>query len=193
MGINLSKGQRINLSKESEGLQKLHIGLGWDAKPGAPVGEGFDLDAMACILGADGKALSENNFIYFGNQTSPCGAIVLSGDNRTGEGDGDDEYIKIDIPKLPEEAAKVVVFVDMHEAQKLGQNFGLVDNAICRLVDEDKEDEEMARFDLSFDASMATALIFGELIKRNDEWYFNPTGEEVEGGASAIITRYGLG
>ena len=190
MSIDLSKGQKVNLSKEGgDSLKKVLIGLGWDVKADGAGGDDFDLDAMAFLLGANGKVKNNDGFVFFGNKTTP--GIVLSEDNLTGEGEGDDETMIIELAAVATDVEKIAVVVNIHEAASRNQNFGQVDNATCRIVNADT-DEEIAIYDLSFDADTSTALLFGELIRRNDEWYFKAVGTGFTDGLNKICANYGV-
>jgi len=162
MAVSLSKGGNVSLSKEAPGLNAVMVGLGWDVR--RTDGAGFDLDASAFVLGENDKVLSDAHFVFYNNKTSPDGAVVYSGDNRTGEGDGDDETILIDFARLTPQAKKVVIAVTIHEGEIKGQNFGSVSNAFARVVNQ-ADGKELARYDLSEDASMNVAMVFVELYR----------------------------
>ncbi|WP_028303389.1 TerD family protein [Oceanospirillum maris] len=174
MAINLEKGQRINLEKESGGAKQFRIGLGWDAR--ATDGTDFDLDACAAMLQENGKAASSSDIIYFNNLSSACGGLIHQGDNLTGDGDGDDEVINVDLSKVPESVQKIVFAAAIYKAGERSQNFGQVQNAFIRAVNLGNN-EEVIRYDLSEDYSVNTAVTFGELYRHNGEWKFNATGE----------------
>ena len=165
MAVSLVKGGNVSLSKEAPGLTSVTVGLGWDVRK--TDGQDFDLDASAFIVGADEKVLSDKHFVFYNNDKSPDGSVVYGGDNKTGEGDGDDETIKIDFAKLPAEVKKVVIGVTIHEGQQRGQNFGSVSNAYARVVN-DADGKELARYDLSEDASTNAAMVFVELYRGNE-------------------------
>lgn len=162
MAVSLAKGGNVSLSKEAPGLTAVTVGLGWDVRK--TDGQDFDLDASAFVVGPDENVLSDAHFVFYNNKTSPDGAVVYGGDNRTGEGEGDDETIKVDFSKLPQNAKKVVVAVTIHEGQERGQNFGLISNAFARVIN-NADGKELARFDLSEDSSMNAAMIFVELYR----------------------------
>lgn len=189
MAVNLTKGGNVNLSKEAPTMTKAIAGLGWDAR--VTDGQAFDLDASVFLVGADGKVLSDNHFIFFNNATSPDGSVVHQGDNRTGEGDGDDEQIKISLASLPSEVHKAVFAVTIYDAEARKQNFGMVSNAYIRIVNEDTN-IEIARYDLSEDASTETAMIFGELYRHNGEIKFKAIGQGFAGGLSALAAQHGV-
>lgn len=188
--INLEKGGRINLSKEAPGASKFTLGLGWDFR--ATDGAEFDLDASALLLNAEGKpALADKSLVFYGNLESPCGGVKSTGDNRTGEGEGDDEQIIIDLTKLDSSVEKLIVVVTIHEAQQRGQNFGLVNNAFVRVL-KDNDSEAVARYDLSEDYSTQTAVIFGEFYRKDGEWRFAAKGDGFAGGLADFLKPYGL-
>jgi tellurium resistance protein TerD len=189
MAISLQKGGNISLDKIAPGISKCLIGLGWDSR--STDGADFDLDASAFMLNEDGKIVSDQHFIFYGALTSPCRSIQHTGDNLTGDGDGDDESIKIDLAAVPSNINKIVVGVTIHEAKARSQNFGQVSNAFMRVVDE-KSSEEVVRYDLSEDYSTETALIFGELYRYNNDWKFRAVGQGYEGGLNAMAINYGV-
>lgn len=188
--IELSKGSRINLAKEAPGASQFVFGMGWDLR--RTDGEAFDLDASALLLDADGKPIGgEASFIYYGNQASACGGVASSGDNLDGEGDGDDETLTIDLASLDASVEKIVLVATIHEAQDRGQNFGLVDNAYVRILKDDGE-EAVARFDLTEDYSTETAVVVGELYKKDGDWRFAAKGDGFAGGLPAFLETHGL-
>jgi tellurium resistance protein TerD len=189
MSINLSKGGRINLEKEAPGLSKLHLGLGWDVRK--TDGNSFDLDASVLMLGTDEKAIGSESFIYYNAKKSVCGSVEHLGDNLTGEGEGDDEVITVNLATLPENVSKLLVAVTIHDAEQRKQNFGAVDNAFIRISNLD-DDKEIARYDLTEDYSSETSLIFGELYKKDGEWRFAAKGDGFAGGLAALLATYGL-
>jgi len=189
MSINLQKGQKVDLTKTNQGVSKFKVGLGWN--PNTAVGGEFDLDATAFILGADGKALSENHMVFYNNKTSPLGVLIHSGDNRTGAGDGDDETILFDVSKVTNEE-KIVFVVTIHEADAKRQNFGQVNGSYIRIMNADNN-QEILKFDLNEDYSTETAMIFGELYKKDGEWKFQAVGTGMKGGLKDYVTQYGLG
>lgn len=162
MAVSLVKGGNVSLSKEAPGLSAVTVGLGWDVRK--TDGAAFDLDASAFVLGADEKVMSDAHFIFYNNKVSPDGSVVYGGDNRTGDGDGDDETVKIDFAKLPATVKKIVIAVTIHEGVERRQNFGSVSNAYARVLN-DADGKELARFDLSEDSSTNSALIFVELYR----------------------------
>lgn len=190
MGINLSKGQKISLTKEAPGLKEAIIGLGWDTKL-YDGGYDFDLDASAFLIGQNGRVNNDLDFVFYNNLKHPSDSVIHTGDNRTGEGDGDDEQIIIDFSKVPENIAKVAITVTIHEAQARGQNFGQVSNAFVRITNKETG-EEVLRYDLSEDFSVETALVFCELYRYNGEWKFSAIGSGFQGGLAALCKNYGL-
>lgn len=189
MAISLQKGQNVSLSKQAPGLKKVRFGLGWDLRK--TDGNAFDLDASAFVLDANGKVLSDGHFVFYNNAKDPSGAVTHLGDNRTGEGAGDDEVIEVELGPMPANAAKVSFVVTIHDAEARKQNFGQVANAYIRALNADGE-QEIARYDLSEDASTETAMIFGELYRNNDEWKFKAIGQGYAGGLAAVARDYGV-
>lgn len=189
MGISLVKGGNVSLSKEAPAMKIAMIGLGWDAR--ATDGAEFDLDASVFMLGDNGKVLSDGNFIFFNQKTSPCGSVEHQGDNLTGEGDGDDEVIKVILAQVDANVKKMIFSVTIYQAEERKQNFGQVSNAFMRIVNADGN-VEVARFDLSEDASVETAMIFGELYRHNEDWKFKAVGQGFAGGLSALASQYGV-
>lgn len=190
MAISLSKGGNINLSKTAPSMNRVDLGLGWN--PRATDGQSFDLDAVAFLLGSDGKVRADTDFIFFNQKVSSCGSVTHNGDNRTGEGDGDDESVSIDLSKLPADVEKVVFAVTIHEGQQRQQNFGQVDKAYIRVLNQDNQAEEIARFDLSEDGSVEVAMIFGELYRHSGEWKFKAVGQGFSGGLGPLAASYGV-
>ncbi|CAK8718487.1 TerD domain-containing protein [Candidatus Electronema halotolerans] len=189
MGVSLSKGGNVSLSKEAPGLEAIKIGCGWDAQ--ALKGAAFDLDASVFLCGADGKVTKENDFIYYNNLQGANGAVVHAGDNRTGEGEGDDEMIMMSLKDMPPELVKAAVAVTIHEADSRGQNFGMVENAFIRIVNA-ANDVEIARYDLTEDFSSETAVIFGEVYQKNGEWKFKAVGQGSNEGLAHICAKFGV-
>ena len=146
MGVSLSKGGNVSLSKEAPGLTAVNVGLGWDVR--TSTGADFDLDASALLLGTDGKILGDQYFVFFNNLKSPDGSVEHTGDNLTGEGEGDDEMIKVNLASVPAEVDKVVFPVSIYDAESRGQNFGQVRNAFIRVVNQ-ADNSELARYDVS--------------------------------------------
>lgn len=189
MAINLQKGQNISLNKEAPGMQEIHLGLGWDVRQST--GADFDVDAFVFGLGEDGKVVSDGYFIFYNQLQSPDGGIQHTGDNLTGEGEGDDESIHVFLNKLADNVAKIAVCVNIHEAEERKQNFGMIENAFIRVVNK-SDDQEIARFDLSEDFSIENALIVGEVYKRNGEWKFKAVGQGFSDGLVGLCKMYGV-
>ena len=190
MPVNLKKGQKVSLTKEAPGLAKVVVGLGWDVNQ-FDTGGDFDLDAAAFMLGANGKCPTEKEFIFYGNLTHPSESIKHMGDNLTGEGEGDDEQIFVDLTKIPANVSKVAFTVTIYEAESRGQNFGQVSNSFIRIVDE-STGQELIHYDLGEDFSIETAVVVGELYKHNGEWKFNAIGSGFQGGLEALCGHYGI-
>jgi tellurium resistance protein TerD len=189
MAISLSKGGRISLSKEAPDLKKVHVGLGWD--PRVTDGSDFDLDAAAFMLTNTGQVRSDADFIFYNQLHSSCGSVEHTGDNLTGAGEGDDEVVIVDISKVPSEVEKIAFTVTIHEAEQRRQNFGQVQNAFIRLMNAEN-DVEVARYDLTEDASTETAMIFGEIYRHGNEWKFAAVGQGYTGGLKAMCQQYGV-
>ncbi|MGO2287674.1 TerD family protein [Pseudomonas lundensis] len=189
MALSLSKGGNLSLTKEAPGMTKVLVGLGWDAR--STDGQDFDLDASAFLLKADGKVRADSDFIFYNQLKSVDGSVEHTGDNRTGEGDGDDEAIKVDLSKVPAEIDKIAFTVTIHEAEARRQNFGQVRNAFIRIVNQDSN-SEVARYDLAEDASTETAMIFAELYRNGSEWKFRAVGQGFQGGLKPLAESYGL-
>lgn len=187
--VNLSKGEKVSLNKVAPSLKKIMVGLGWDTNKYSG-GADFDLDAAAFLVDANGKTRA-SGFVFYGNLHDPNGAIIHQGDNLTGEGDGDDEQILIDLDKIPSDIEKVAITVTIYEADERHQNFGMVSNAFIRLVD-NTTNKEIIRYELDEDFSTETAIVVGELYKHNDEWKFNAVGAGFAGGLAALCHNYGL-
>lgn len=190
MPINLTKGQKVSLTKGNPGLKKIMVGLGWDVNQ-FDTGADFDLDTSAFLAGANGKCPTEKEFIFYGNLEHTSGAVKHMGDNLTGEGDGDDEQIEVDLSLVPANIEKIAFTVTIYDAENRHQNFGQVSNAYCRIVDENTN-EELIRFDLGEDFSIETAVVVGELYKHNGEWKFNAIGSGFQGGLAALCGHYGI-
>ena len=189
MAISLNKGGNLSLSKTDPSLNQVFFGLGWDAR--ATDGADFDLDASAFLLAANDKVRGETDFIFYNQTRSPEGSVEHTGDNRTGEGDGDDEAVKINLAKVPADVQKIAITVTIHDAESRGQNFGQVQNAFIRVVN-DQTNVEIVRFDLNEDYSTETAMIFGELYRHNGEWKFRAVGQGYNGGLRAMCGQYGI-
>jgi tellurium resistance protein TerD len=189
VSVSLTKGGNVSLTKQAPGLAAVVIGLGWDAR--TTDGKAFDLDASAIICNADGQVLSDQHFVFFNNATSPEGAVQHTGDNKTGEGEGDDEQVKVNLSGLPAEAARVVFPVSIYESDTSGQTFGQVRNAFIRVVNQ-ADNGELARYDLSEDASTETAMVFGELYRNGEEWKFRAVGQGYSAGLAGIARDFGV-
>ena len=190
MAVNLSKGERVSLSKESPGLKNIRVGLGWDANA-TDTGAQFDLDASAFLLGVDGKVLSDSHFIFYNNTTSPCGAIVHKGDNRTGAGTGDDEVIEINLDKVNASIDKIIFAVTINEAAARNQNFGQVSKSLIRILNQDGE-AVITQYELDEDYSSETAINFGELYRKDDGWSFKAVGSGFNDGLAGFCKMYGV-
>lgn len=189
MGISLAKGGNVNLTQGNAGLREVAIGLGWDAR--VTDGSAFDLDASAFLLGANGKVADDTHFVFYGQLSFPNGSVVHQGDNLTGDGDGDDEVIEVDIQRVPEHVQKISFSVSIHEAAQRRQTFGMVDNAYIRVVNK-ADGKELARYDLTEDGSTETAMIFGELYRHNGDWKFRAVGQGFAGGLGPLAIHYGV-
>lgn len=189
MGVSLQKGGNVSLTKAEPGLEKIIVGLGWNAR--ATTGDGFDLDASIFMLNESGRVRSDNDFIFFNNKKSTDGSVEHLGDNRTGAGEGDDEVIRVDIMKVPADVQKIVFAVSIYEAETRRQNFGMISSAFIRVLNNATRNE-ITKYDLSEDASVETAMIFGELYRHNDEWKFRAVGQGFSGGFAALVASYGV-
>ena len=189
MAISLQKGGNVNLSKEAPGLSKMTVGLGWDTR--ATDGAAFDLDGAVFLLNSSGKVRSDADFIFYNNLKSADGSIVHSGDNTTGAGDGDDEFVTIDLTKVPADVDKVVLGVTIHDAETRRQNFGMVGKAFIRCVNA-AGGTEIARYDLSEDGSTEAAIIFGEVYRAGADWKFRAIGQGFKGGLGPLAKNYGV-
>jgi len=189
MSVSLQKGGNVSLEKVAPGMTKMLLGLGWDAR--ATDGADFDLDASLFMVGENGKVRIDGDFIFYNNLKSACGAVEHTGDNTTGEGDGDDESVKVNLSTMPADVHKVIIGVTIHDAESRGQNFGQVSNAYIRVVNEDSN-TEVTRYDLSEDYSTKTAMVFGELYRHNSEWKFKAIGQGFAGGLKPMAQQYGV-
>ena len=189
MPVSLAKGGNVSLSKEAPGLKRITIGLGWD--PRATDGKPFDIDASAFVLGADDKVRSDADFIFYNQKEGASGAVKHMGDNTTGQGTGDDEQIEVNLATLPADVNKISVAVTIHEADTRGQNFGMVSNAFIRVVNAD-DNNEIARYDLSEDASTETAMTFGEIYRHGQEFKFRAVGQGFQGGLGPLARNFGV-
>ncbi|GAA4264679.1 TerD family protein [Frondihabitans peucedani] len=187
-GLSLEKGNNLSLTKTSPGLTVATVGLGWD--PRTTSGEAFDLDASALLLGADGKVLSSADFIFYNQKSTPDGSVVHQGDNRSGEGDGDDEQIDVELLKVAPDVQRIVIAVSIDKADERRQNFGQVRSAYCRVVDQDGQ--EIVRFDLSEDAAPETAMVFAEVYRNGSDWKFKAVGQGYTSGLAGIADDFGV-
>lgn len=189
MAINLNKGGNVNLSKEAPNLENVLIGLGWDAR--ATDGQAFDLDASVFMVKSDGKVPNDSHFIFYNQLKSPDGSVEHTGDNLTGDGDGDDESVQVTLSRVPAEIQRLVIVVTIHDADARRQNFGQVSNAFVRIVNRDNH-QEAVRFDLSEDYSTETAMIFGEIYRHGGDWKFRAVGQGYAGGLRALALQHGV-
>ena len=190
MAVNLSKGQKVSLTKGNPGLSKIVVGLGWDTNK-YDGGFDFDLDAAAFLLGANGKVTSDADFVFYGNLKHASGAVEHMGDNLTGDGDGDDEQIKVNLAAVPQNIEKIGFTVTIYDSDTRKQNFGQVSNAYIRIFDE-VSNAELIRYDLGEDFSIETAVVVGEMYRNNGEWKFNAIGSGFQGGLFALCKNYGV-
>ncbi len=190
MAVSLTKGQKVDLTKSNPGLKHILIGLGWDTNK-YDGGSAFDLDSAAFLLGANGKVASDADFIFYSNLQHSSGSVQHMGDNTTGEGDGDDEQIKIDLSMVPADIQKIDFTVTIYEADTRKQNFGQVSNAYIRVVNADSG-EELIRYDLGEDFSIETAVVVAEIYRNNGEWKFNAIGSGFGGGLYALCQNFGV-
>jgi len=189
MAVSLSKGGNISLSKEAPGLKAILLGLGWDAR--ATDGQSFDLDASAFLLNANGRVRSDADFIFYNQLRSSDGSVEHTGDNTSGAGEGDDESIKVDLTRVSADIQRIAVTVTIHDAEARRQNFGMVSNAFIRVVNA-VDQKEVARYDLSEDASTETAMIFGELYRHGNDWKFRAVGQGFAGGLGPLARNFGV-
>ena len=190
MPVSLQKGQKVSLTKGNPGLKKVVVGLGWDVNA-FDTGGAFDLDAAAFMLADNGRTTGSQDFVFYGNLTHPSGSVQHMGDNLTGEGDGDDEQIRVDLSLVSANITKIAFTVTIYDAEVRRQNFGQVNNAFIRIYNEETG-EELLRYDLGEDFSIETAAVFGELYKSGDEWKFNAIGSGYQGGLAALCANYGI-
>jgi tellurium resistance protein TerD len=190
MPINLQKGQKVDLTKGNPSLKNIRVGLGWDVNA-FDSGYDFDLDASAFLVGENGKCPTEKEFIFYGNLEHTSGSVKHMGDNLTGEGEGDDEQIEVDLTAIPSNIARVVFTVTIYDSDVRRQNFGQVSNSYIRIVDAATE-TELIHYDLGEDFSIETAVVVGELYRHNGEWKFNAIGSGFQGGLAALCGHYGI-
>ena len=189
MAVSLAKGGNVSLSKAAPGLRAVRVGLGWDTR--VTDGSGFDLDASVFVLDGSGRVRSDADFVFYNNKTAADGAVVHQGDNLTGEGGGDDEVVSLSLDRMPQDVERVSFAVTIHDAETRRQNFGMVSNAFMRVVNEDGG-AEIARYDLSEDASTETAMVFGDLYRHSGEWKFKAIGQGFAGGLGPLARSFGV-
>jgi tellurium resistance protein TerD len=189
VGVSLSKGGNVSLTKAAPNLTAVTVGLGWDVR--TTTGTDFDLDASALLTNAEGKVTNDGNFVFFNNLKSSDGSVEHTGDNLTGEGEGDDEQIKVNLAAVPADVDKIVFPVSIYEAESRQQSFGQVRNAFIRVVNQ-ADNNELARYDLSEDASTETAMVFGELYRNGAEWKFRAIGQGYASGLRGIAQDFGV-
>jgi tellurium resistance protein TerD len=190
MPISLQKGQKVDLTKGNAGLTKIFIGLGWDTNK-YDGGYDFDLDASAFLTGENGKVQADTDFVFYGNLKHASGAVEHTGDNLTGEGDGDDEVINVDLSKIPANVAKIAFTVTIYDPEVRAQNFGMVSNAFIRVVNANGG-AELIRYDLGEDYSIETAVVVAEIYRHGTEWKFNAIGSGFAGGLKALCQNFGV-
>ena len=187
--VNLSKGSRVDLTKGNANLDRIHVGLGWDANQ--MVGVDFDLDASVFMVGANGLVPTSKHLVFYNEKTSPCRSVTHMGDNRTGDGDGDDEEIKVQLSQIPREVERLIFTVTIHEAIKNRQNFGQVSNAFIRIVDENTG-HEIIRYNLTEGFSTELSVVVGEIYRHGTEWKFNAVGAGYVEELGTLMKRYGV-
>lgn len=190
MAVSLSKGQKVDLTKTNPGLTNVVVGLGWDTNK-YDGGSDFDLDTSVFLLSESGKVSTEADFVFYNNPQGAGGAVVHTGDNRTGAGDGDDEQVKVNLTAVPANVQRIAFTITIHDADSRNQNFGQVSNAYARIFNE-TTGEELIRYDLGEDFSIETAIVVGELYRHNGEWKFSAIGSGYQGGLAALATDFGL-
>jgi tellurium resistance protein TerD len=189
VAISLDKGANLSLTKEDPGLAVARIGLGWDVR--TTNGVGFDLDASALLLGSNGKVRSDSDFIFYGQLSDKSGAVVHQGDNRTGEGDGDDEQVLVNLGLVPADVERVVFVASIYKADENGQNFGQVRNSYIRLLNEETQ-VEVARYELGEEVASENAVIFAEVYRYRGEWKFRAVGQGFIDGLGGIARDFGV-
>jgi len=190
MAISLSKGQKVDLTKSNPGLTNITVGVGWDTNK-YDGGKDFDLDSSIFLLNAAGVCANEKDFVFFNNLEGGNGSVVHTGDNLTGEGDGDDEQVKVSLSNVPATVERIAFAITIHDAEQRSQNFGQVSNSYVRIVN-DASGEELIRYDLGEDFSIETAVVVGELYRHGSEWKFNAIGSGYQGGLASLVKDYGL-
>jgi tellurium resistance protein TerD len=189
MALTLEKGANLSLTKTDPGLVKALVGLGWDAR--STNGEAFDLDASAILIGENGKVRSDADFIFYNQPADAAQSVIYKGDNKTGDGDGDDEQILIDLSLVPADVVKVVIAVSIHEAIARGQNFGQVRNSYVRVVNNQTQ-AEIAKFELGEEVSTENSVVFAEVYRHNGDWKFKAVGQGFTDGLSGIARDFGV-
>ena len=189
MAVSLAKGGNVSLSRAAPSLKKILVGLGWEAR--VTTGDDYDLDVSAFLLSESGKIKSDDDFIFYNQLKSKCGSVEHNGDNRTGDGDGDDETMTVNLEKVPVSVKRIVFCVTIDDAERRRQNFGQVSDSFMRIVNLES-DAEIARFDLTEDYSTETAMIFGEIYRHNDEWKFKAVGQGFAGGLESMCKQFGV-
>ncbi|WP_027482480.1 TerD family protein [Deinococcus pimensis] len=189
MAVSLVKGGNVSLTKTAPGLKKITLGLGWD--PRRTDGKPFDLDAMVFMVNDQGRVRSDADFIFFNNKQSADGSVVHGGDNTTGQGEGDDETVLIDLDKVPADVQRIITAVVIYEGPERGQNFGMVDRAYARVLNAEGG-AELVRFDLTEDGGTVTAMIFAEVYRNAGEWKFKAIGQGYDAGFAALVRSYGV-
>ncbi len=190
MGVNLSKGQKVDLTKTNPGLNNILVGLGWDTNK-FDTGHSFDLDSSVFLTDANGKVTCDGDFVFFGNTKHSSGSVSHLGDNLTGEGSGDDEQVLVDLSKVPENIAKISFCVTIYEPEARNQNFGQIANSFIRVADS-TSNTELIRFDLGEDFSVETTVVVAEIYRHNGEWKFNAVGSGFTGGLKALCLHFGV-
>ena len=190
MAITLSKGQKVSLTKGNPDLKHIVVGLGWDTNK-YDGGFDFDLDSAAFLLDENGKVNADTDFVFYNNLKHSSGAVEHLGDNLTGEGNGDDEQVKVDLSLVPQNISKIAFTVTIHEALERRQNFGQVSNSYVRVIDEDTN-QELLNYELGEDFSIETAIVVCEIYRHNGEWKFNALGSGFEGGLEALCKNFGV-
>ncbi|WP_310876966.1 TerD family protein [Priestia megaterium] len=188
--INLSKGQKVDLTKGNPNLSNIIVGLGWDTNK-YDGGKDFDLDSSVFLLNGAGKCANDHDFVFYNNTIGANGAVEHTGDNRTGSGNGDDEQVKVSLKTVPAAIEKIAFTITIHDAEQRGQNFGQVNNSYVHIMDADTN-EELIRYDLGEDFSIETAVVVGELYRHNGEWKFNAIGSGYQGGLASLVRDFGL-
>lgn len=186
MGIDLSKGARVNLEKEAPGLKNIKIGLGWNPNA-TDTGGDFDLDASVFMIDSSGKTPTSKYFVFYNNNTSEDGSTVHEGDNKTGEGDGDDEVVSVDLEKISDTVTEIIFVVTIHDSEERKQNFGQVPSSFIRIFD---GSTEIAKYELDEDFSTETAVEFGKLYKKDGSWRFQAVGNGYNGGLQSFVDKY---